>query len=154
MYNQYIIKCIGCACALQGDKAAKHNTFSLFVSPAGPDTIEGLFIDLRDQAFKMDMADLDEAVKVSVDSTFMKEYSRRRRKGGLSDRGARVGKADRRNYELGWRAHTVQLVLTLFFFNLSYTKYISSFLRRLFPASFINKIANITLLSSEKWKSP
>jgi hypothetical protein len=35
----------------------------------------------------------------------MKAYSRRGRKGGLSDRGARVGRADRRSYRLGWRAH-------------------------------------------------
>jgi len=44
---------------------------------------------------------------VSVDSTFMKAYSRRGRKGGLSDRGARVGRADGRSYKLGWRAHTL-----------------------------------------------
>jgi len=55
----------------------------------------------------MGIVDSDLAVKVSVDSTFMKANSRRGRKGGLSDRGARVGKTDRRNYELGWRAHTV-----------------------------------------------
>jgi hypothetical protein len=55
----------------------------------------------------MGIVDKNQAVKVSLDSTFMKAYSRRGRKGGLSDRGARVGKTDRRNYELGWRAHTV-----------------------------------------------
>jgi hypothetical protein len=87
--------------------APKHNTFSLFITRAGPETIEGLFIELRDQAFRMGIIDRDEAVKVSLDSTFMKAYSRRGRKGGLSDRGARVGKTDRRSYELGWRAHTV-----------------------------------------------
>ena len=27
------------------------------------------------------------------------------RKGGKGDRGARVGKTDRRNYDVGWRAH-------------------------------------------------
>jgi len=37
----------------------------------------------------------------------MKAYSRRGRKGGLSDRGARVGKTERRSYQLGWRAHTI-----------------------------------------------
>jgi len=37
----------------------------------------------------------------------MKAYSRRGRKGGIGDRGARVGKTDRRNYALGWRVHTV-----------------------------------------------
>jgi transposase len=94
-------------CEFTGNKAPKHNTFSLFITRASPDTIEGLFTELRDQAFKIGIVDRDEAVKVSLDSTFMKAYSRRGRKGGLSDRGARVGKTDRRNYELGWRAHTV-----------------------------------------------
>ena len=94
-------------CEFTDDKAPKHNTFSLFISRANPDTIEGFFTELREQAFKMDIVDRDKAVKISLDSTFMKAYSRRGRKGGLSDRGARVGKTDRRNYELGWRAHTV-----------------------------------------------
>ena len=94
-------------CEFTGDKAPKHNTFSLFIGRASPKTIEGLFTELRDQAFKMGIVDKNNAVKVSLDSTFMKAYSRRGRKGGLSDRGARVGKTDRKNYELGWRAHTV-----------------------------------------------
>ena len=85
----------------------KHNTFSLFITRAGPDMIEGLFTELRAQAFSMGVVDEDQAVDASLDSTFMKAYSRRGRKGGLSDRGARVGKTDRRSYELGWRAHTV-----------------------------------------------
>jgi hypothetical protein len=94
-------------CEFTGDQAPKHNTFSLFISRAGPETIEGLFNELRDQAVKMDIVDPDKAVKVSLDSTFMRAYSRRGRKGGKGDRGARVGKTDRRNYELGWRVHTV-----------------------------------------------
>lgn len=94
-------------CEFTGVSAPKHNTFSLFINRARPKTIEGLFTELREQAFKMDIIDKDKAVKISLDSTFMKAYSRRGRKGGLSDRGARVGKTDRRNYELGWRAHTV-----------------------------------------------
>jgi transposase len=94
-------------CEFTGDRAPKHNTFSLFIARAGPDTIECIFMELREQAFRMGIVDHDEAVKVSVDSTFMKAYSRRGKKGGLSDRGARVGKTDRRSYELGWRAHTV-----------------------------------------------
>jgi len=94
-------------CEFTGDRAPKHNTFSLFISRAGPDTIEGLFGELRDQAFKMGIVDSEASVKVSLDSIFMKAYSRRGRKGGLGDRGARVGKTDRRNYELGWRAHIV-----------------------------------------------
>ena len=92
-------------CEFQGDTAPKHNTFSLFISRAGPETIEGLFTELRDQAFAMNIVDKDEAVKVSLDSTFMKANSRRGQKGGKSDRGARVGKTDRRNYDVGWRAH-------------------------------------------------
>ena len=93
-------------CEFTGDQAPKHNTFSLFIKRAGPETIEGLFAELRDQAFRRGIVDKDQAVKVSLDSTFMKAYSRRGRKGGLSDRGARVGKTDRKNYALGWRAHT------------------------------------------------
>jgi hypothetical protein len=94
-------------CEFPGDRAPKHNIFSLFICRASPETIEGLFTELRDQAFKMNIVDTDQAVKVSLDSTFMKAYSIRGRKGGLSDRGARVGKTDRKNYALGWRAHTV-----------------------------------------------
>jgi hypothetical protein len=94
-------------CEFAGDKAPKHNTFSLFISRAGPDRIEGLFRELRDQALTMGIVDPEASVKVSVDSTFMKAYSRRGRKGGIGDRGARVGKTERRNYEVGWRVHTV-----------------------------------------------
>jgi transposase len=94
-------------CEFTGKITPKHNTFSLFISRAGPATIEGLFSELRDQAFKMGIVDPEASVKVSLDSTFMKAYSRRGRKGGIGDRGARVGKTDRRNYELGWRVHTV-----------------------------------------------
>jgi hypothetical protein len=100
-------------CEFTGEITPKHNTFSLFISRAGPDTIENLFMELRDQALKMGIVDRDEAVKVSLDSTFMKAYSRRGRRGGLSDRGARVGKTDRRNYELGWRVHTVASMAAL-----------------------------------------
>jgi transposase len=94
-------------CEFTGDKAPKHNTFSLFITRAGPDAIEGLFRELRDQAFKMGIVDKEKAVKVSLDSTFVKAYSRRGRKGGIGDRGARVGKTERRSYEVGWRVHTV-----------------------------------------------
>jgi hypothetical protein len=90
-----------------GDRTPKHNTFSLFIKRARPETIEKLFDDFRDQAFKMGIIDPSEAIMVSVDSTFMKAYSRRGKKGGLSDRGARVGRADGRSYKLGWRAHTL-----------------------------------------------
>ena len=93
--------------------APKHNTFSLFITRAGPDTIEGLFTELRDQAFSMGIVDENQAINVSLDSTFMKAYSRRGRRGGISDRGARVGKTDRRNYELGWRAHTATSMTAL-----------------------------------------
>jgi transposase len=90
-----------------GDRTPKHNTFSLFITRAGPETIEKLFDDFRDQAFMMGIIDPSEAFMLCNDSTFMKAYSRRGRRGGLSDRGARVGRADRRSYKLGWRAHTL-----------------------------------------------
>ena len=44
---------------------------------------------------------------VAIDSTFIHAYSRRKRKAGVSDRGARVGKVERTTYALGWRVHTV-----------------------------------------------
>ena len=94
-------------CEFIGDRAPKHNTFSLFITRASPDKIEGLFSELRDQAFKMGIVDKENAVKVSLDSTFVKAYSRRGRKGGIGDRGARVGKTERQSYELGWRVHMV-----------------------------------------------
>ena len=93
-------------CEFTRDGTPKHNTFSLFITRAGPSTIESLFTDLRGQAFNMDIVDKNQPVNVNLDSTFMKAYSRRGRKGGISDRGARVGKTDRRNYALGWRVHT------------------------------------------------
>jgi transposase len=89
-----------------GDKAPDHTTFSKFIHRAKPETIECLFKELREQAFKMGIVDAEPAIKLSVDSTFIKAYSRRGRKGGISDRGARVGKTERRSYKLGWRAHT------------------------------------------------
>ena len=88
------------------DRTPDHTTVSKFITRAEPKNIENLFKELRDQAFNLGIIDPEEAVKVSVDSTFMKAYSRRGRKGGVSDRGARVGKTERRSYELGWRAHT------------------------------------------------
>ncbi|MDI6904160.1 MAG: transposase [Candidatus Bathyarchaeia archaeon] len=94
-------------CEFNGDRTPRHNTFSLFIKRAKPKTIEELFKELRDQAFAMGVIDPEETIKVSVDSTFMKAYSRRGRKGGISDRGARVGKTERRSYKLGWRSHTV-----------------------------------------------
>jgi len=93
-------------CEFTRDGTPKHNTFSIFITRAGPSTIESLFTDLRGQAFNMDIVDKNQAVNVNLDSTFMKANSRRGRKGGISDRGARVGKTDRRNYALGWRVHT------------------------------------------------
>jgi hypothetical protein len=90
-----------------GDETPKHNTFSLFITRAKPETIERLFNDFLLQAFMMGIISPSEVMMVSVDSTFMKAYSRRGRKGGISDRGARVGRAERRSYRLGWRAHTL-----------------------------------------------
>ena len=94
-------------CEFNGRSTPNHTTFSKFITRAEPENIENQFKELRDQAFRMGIIDPEEAVKVSVDSNFMKAYSRRGRKGGISDRGARVGKTERRSYELGWRAHTV-----------------------------------------------
>ncbi|MEM3551628.1 MAG: transposase, partial [Candidatus Bathyarchaeia archaeon] len=90
-----------------GDRTPKHNTFSLFISRARPENIEKLFDVFLNQAFNMAIIDPLDAVMVSTDSTFMKAYSRRGRKGGISDRGARVGRADRRSYKLGWRSYTL-----------------------------------------------
>ena len=88
------------------DRAPDHTTFSKFIKRGKPENIEGLFRELREQAFMMGIVDTEIAAKLSVDSTFIKAYSRRGRKGGISDRGARVGKTERRSYRLGWRAHT------------------------------------------------
>ncbi len=49
----------------------------------------------------LDIIDPFETVKLSVDSTFMKAYSRLGKKGEISDRGVRVGKTERRSYGLG-----------------------------------------------------
>ena len=89
------------------DRTPDHTTFSKFIKRARPKNVEKLFIEFRTQAFRMGIIDPEETVKICVDSTFMKAYSRRGRKGGISDRGARVGKTERRSYKLGWRAHTV-----------------------------------------------
>jgi len=94
-------------CEFHGRSTPNHTTFSKFITRAKPETIEGMFVEFRDQAFSLGIVDSAIVVKVSVDSTFMKAYSRRGRKGGISDRGARVGKTERRSYGLGWRAHTV-----------------------------------------------
>jgi transposase len=99
-------------CEFNGYSTPNHTTFSKFIARAEPETIEGMFEELRDQAFTMNIIDPDERIKVSLDSTFMKAYSRRGRKGGISDRGARVGKTERRSYELGWRVHTVTSMST------------------------------------------
>ena len=89
------------------DRTPDHTTFSKFITRAKPENIEKLFTEFRAQAFKMGIIDPSETMMVSNDSTFIKAYSRRGRKGGISDRGARVGRAERRSYKLGWRAHTL-----------------------------------------------
>jgi len=89
------------------DKTPDHTTFSKFIARAKPENVEKLFTEPRTQAFRMGIIEPDEAVMASVDSTFLKAYSRRGRKGGISDRGARVGRAERRSYKLGWRCHTL-----------------------------------------------
>lgn len=90
-----------------GDRTPDHTTFSKFIKRAKPKNIENLFTEFRAQAFRMGIMDPSDVIMVSNDSTFMKAYSRRGRKGGISDRGARVGRAERRSYKLGWRSHTL-----------------------------------------------
>jgi transposase len=90
-----------------GDRTPDHTTFSKFIVRAKPENVEKLFIEFRTQAFKMGIMDPSDIMMVSNDSTFMKAYSSRGRKGGISDRGARVGRAERRSYKLGWRCHTL-----------------------------------------------
>jgi hypothetical protein len=84
-----------------GDKTPDHSTFSSFITRAGPETVEKLFLEFLFQAFKMGAVDPSEAIMVCTDSTFMKAYSRRGRKGGVSVCRDRVGRADRRIYKLG-----------------------------------------------------
>jgi len=90
-----------------GDRTPEHSTFSKFITRAKPENIEKLFDEFLDQAFSTRIRDASDFIMVSNDSTFMKAYSRRGRKGGISDRGARVGWAERRSYKLGWKAHTL-----------------------------------------------
>lgn len=81
-------------------------TFSKFITRAEPKTVEGVFKELRRQALKMGLYG-NGKVDAAVDSTFIHAYSRRKRKAGVSDRGARVGKVERTTYALGWRIHTI-----------------------------------------------
>jgi len=99
-------------CEFNGQGTPDHTTFSKFITRAKPKNIDTIFEELRDQAFRMSIIDENTAMTVSLDSTFIKAYSRRGRKGGISDRGARVGKTDRKNYQLGWRVHTVTSMST------------------------------------------
>jgi hypothetical protein len=94
-------------CEFNGHSTPDHTTFSKFIARAKPETIEGMFTELRDQAFTMNIIDPDERVKVSMDSTFIKAYSRRGRRGGVSDRGAK-GRQDRaEKLHAGLETHTV-----------------------------------------------
>ena len=99
-------------CEFNGKSTPNHTTFSKFITRAKPENIERIFLEFRDQASEMGIIDPKEFMTVSLDSTFMKAYSRRGRKGGISDRGARVGKTERQSYELGWRVHTVTSMST------------------------------------------
>jgi len=92
-------------CEFNENCTPDHTTFSKFITRAKPKNIERIFNEFSDQAFTMNIVDKSEAVEVSLDSIFMKANSRRGQKGGKGDRGARVGKTDRRNYDVGWRAH-------------------------------------------------
>ena len=99
-------------CEFNGHNTPDHTTFSKFITKAKAENVERMFEKLRDQAFEMGIIDVNAAMTVSLDSTFIKAYSRRGRKGGISDRGARVGKTERRSFELGWRVHTVTSMST------------------------------------------
>ena len=92
-------------CGLNG-KNPDRTTFSKFIARAGPRTIGGVFKELRSQALKMGLYG-KRRVDVAIDGTFIHAYSRRKRKAGVSDRGARVGRVERTTYALGWRVHTV-----------------------------------------------
>ena len=77
-------------CGFNG-KTPDRTTFSKFITRAQPQTVEGVFRELRSQALKMGLYGRGK-VKVAMDSRFIHAYSRRKRKAGVSDRGARVGK--------------------------------------------------------------
>jgi transposase len=128
-----------------GDKAPDHTTFSKFITRAGPETVEKLFLDFLFQAFEMGIIDPSVAIMVCADSTFMKAYSRRGRKGGLSDRGARFGRAYRRSYKLGWRAHTLAsmkaLPITYIVRAANVNVLVEPLLRKAFEASWQTHIA-------------
>jgi transposase len=99
-------------CEFNGQCTPDHTTFSKFITRAKPENVERIFEEFRDQAFRMGIIDVNATMTASLDSTFIKAYSRRGRKGGISDRGARVGKTERRSFELGWRVHTVTSMST------------------------------------------
>jgi hypothetical protein len=88
-----------------GDRMPKHNTFSLFITRAGPETIEKLFDDFRDQAFIMGNGPFRGCYGLHQQHIHEGLFQAKQ-KGGISDRGVRVGRVDRRSYKLGWRAHT------------------------------------------------
>jgi len=48
-------------CEFSENRTPKHNTLSLFISRAGPGTIEGLFEELGDQAFRRGIVDTEAA---------------------------------------------------------------------------------------------
>jgi len=48
-------------CEFSGDRTPDHTTFSRFITRARPKTIEELFKELRDQAFRMGIIDPEEA---------------------------------------------------------------------------------------------
>jgi hypothetical protein len=47
-----------------GDRTPDHTTFSKFITRAGPETVEKLFLDFLFQAFKMGIIDPSEAIMV------------------------------------------------------------------------------------------
>ena len=67
-----------------------------------PGTIEGASRDLRGQDLRMGLYGR-RRVDVAIDSTFIHAYFRRKRKSGVSNRGARAGKVERTTTRLGWK---------------------------------------------------
>ena len=53
--------------------ASDHTTFSKFITRAGPETVEKLFLDFLFQAFKMGMIDPSVAIVVCTDSQYYSE---------------------------------------------------------------------------------
>ena len=77
-------------CGFSG-RSPDRTTFSKFITRAKPKTIEGVFRELRKRALKLGLYGQG-GIDTAMDSFFIHSRSRRKRKAGVSDRGARVGR--------------------------------------------------------------